>query len=754
MFRKKQENEILIPELVEGTIRKINVDSNNVTTYDVLLELDDGTPSKGLAVLKQSKGAYFRFKEGDVVICLKMPRASEAAYIVGGKETAKDYSPLTEDNLDYYIFGEYGEVSIRNPSEGGLSLKQEGSGLRMNTFNKDGTQYLYSDNQCFYNSSGFSYHGKAKLSFYYRDTNLELGDLSSNKFGFGFDWGKRKSLGEYGGEEESIPGLITPYKNKPVVFNRSVYNHMPNNWQGYDLEFSKIKLLSDSVADFPKNRRNENSRSNFSYNLDLAPNQIGEVIWGNVFDLDGYSLDSNYNKILNYPPSNVDSYLTHQTLRGRSLAYHFQVATSVSSDISYGVENNFLASINKEGFLYLNVPSTSENGIIPFQSSINFNTDPYQKSRIDSVATDAGIEPIPILNNYIINSQYKDAAQRTSVTSKDSFVPNPSTLTSKNRPKGIGVFGVDSKDKSASGLNRVSQTKYHNMYAACESLFANKIVKLNIPDNMSDDCKLQTGYSKNKSFEFPAKEMVGYGKGNLPNYMSTAVVKPSMPAIQTGGGVSACGMSEVEIDHKPLTNDFEFKDGKVVKPEGSTIAGNISAMLNFDGAVYTNIGKDTHDGKSMMLDSAGSMVCWLGKDNLNRSAVIQTDGSVSVNIGGQSGSQFNEGRLDIRVNVNEKGVVGDRPEGLDKTNGDYVISISKNGLVIAGMNRAPMIIRNSGDLCLESTNDIKLIAGGSIIKKEEFSEQKNVGENQDSTTTNVTGYCDLEALISSVQNIG
>jgi len=750
----KGRNKILSPELVEGTIRKINVDSNNVTTYDVLLNLDDGTPSKGLSLLKQSKGTYSRLKEGDVVICLKMPRSSGAAYIIGGKETAKDFSPITEDGLDYYIFGEYGELSIRKPSGGGLSLKQGGSGIKINTFNKDGSQYLYSDNQCFYNSSGFSYHGKAKLSFDLRDTDLALGVVEPNKFGFNFDWGKKKSLGEYGGVEDGIPGLIIPYKNKPIVFNRSVYNHMPNNWQGYDLEFSKIKSLSDSVADSSKNKRNQNSRSNFSYNLDLAPNQIGEVIWGNVFDLDGYSLDSNYNKLLNYAPSNIDSYLTHQTLRGRSIAYHFQVATSVSSDISYNVENNFLASINKEGFLYLNVPSTSESGLIPVQSNTNFNSDPYQKSRIDSAAINPGLEAIPILNNYIINSQYKDAIQRNSTTSKDSFIPNPSTLSSKNRPKGIGVFGFDSKNKSASGLSRVSQTKYHNMYAACETLFANKIVKLNIPGNMSDDCKLQTGYSKNKSFEFPRREMVGYGTGNLPNYMSTAVVKPSPPAIHTGGGVSVCGMSEEEVGHKPLTNDFEFKEGKIVKPEGTTAAGNISAMLNFDGAVYTNIGKDLQDGKSMMLDSAGSMVFWLGKDKLNRSAIIQTDGSVSVNIGGQSEGVFNEGRLDIRVNVNKKGVVGDRPEGLDKTNGDYVISISKSGLVIAGMNRAPMIIRNSGDLCLESTNDIKLIAGGSIIKKEEFSEQKNIGENQDSTTTNVTGYCDIESLISSAQNTG
>ena len=150
-----------------------------------------------------------------------------------------------------------------------------------------------------------------------------------------------------------------------------------------------------------------------------------------------------------------------------------------------------------------------------------------------------------------------------------------------------------------------------------------------------------------------------------------------------------------------------------------------------------------------MMDCAGSMLFWLGKDKEGRSAVVQTDGAVAINIGGQSGKEFNEGRLDIRVNVNKKGTAEERLKGLDRTNGDYVISVSKSGLVIAGMNNAPMVIRNSGDLCLESTSDIKLIAGGSIIKKEEFSEQKNIGENQDASTTKVSGFCKVDELINS-----
>lgn len=753
MYRKEK-NPILLPELVEGTIKGVNVNSDNVTTYDVLLHLDDGTTSKGLSLLKQSKYSYSRFKYGDVVICLKMPRSSEAAYILGGKETAKDHSPFSGDNSDYYVFSEYGEISIKSPSDGGLTIAQGGAGLKIKTSGKEGTQFLYSDNQCFYNSSGFSYCGKAKLNFEERDTDLLLASNEFNRFGFDFDWHKKDVLGEYGGQEESIPGLLLEYKNKPVVYSRSVFNHAPNNWQGFDLEFSKISDLSDSISDNSKNAKNQKARSNFSYNLDLASNQIGEVIWGNVFDMDGYILDSNYNKIQNITPTSLDSYLTHQTLRSRSIAYHFQVSTSATSDLKYDVDSNFIASINKEGFLYLNVPSTSENGVIPTVNDVSFSDNPFAKSRIVSNLTDATLEPIPIVNNYNIFSQYKDSAQRSQTISLSSSIPKKESLSSNLRPQGVGVFSIDSKNVNPSGKNRVNLTKYHNMYAACESLFANKVVQVNIPSNMSSDCGLQQSYSANKSFEFPAGERVGGGDSGFPSYMSTVSVKPSNPAIQTGGGVSVCGIPESELGHNPLTNDFSFKSGKIVKPKGTTAFGNVSASLNFEGAIYSNIGSDLHDGKSIMMDCAGSMLFWLGKDKEGRSAMLQTDGAVAINIGGQSGEAFNEGRLDIRVNVNQKGTSEERLKGLESANGDYVISISKAGLVIAGMNKAPMIIRNSGDLCLESTNDIKLIAGGSIIKKEEFSEQKNIGENQDSSTTKVSGFCNLDELINSATGSG
>jgi hypothetical protein len=149
-----------------------------------------------------------------------------------------------------------------------------------------------------------------------------------------------------------------------------------------------------------------------------------------------------------------------------------------------------------------------------------------------------------------------------------------------------------------------------------------------------------------------------------------------------------------------------------------------------------SVGADNVDNKSMILDTAGSLVMWLGKDKKNRSMIFQSDGDVLVNVGGsypKSASPddtppMNIGRFDLRVNVVDKGfydsgntissnktkygagTIGDKPNS-----SDYTISISEHGLVIAGMKSgAPMIIRNDGPLVLESASDKVTIKGMSV----------------------------------------
>lgn len=88
--------------------------------------------------------------------------------------------------------------------------------------------------------------------------------------------------------------------------------------------------------------------------------------------------------------------------------------------------------------------------------------------------------------------------------------------------------------------------------------------------------------------------------------------------------------------------------------------GGKSAHLNLEGSVEASIGKDNYDSKSIVLDTAGSIIAWLGKDKNGRSMVMQTDGDVLWSIGGSYAGngpddrQMNKGRFELRVNVTDK----------------------------------------------------------------------------------------------------
>ena len=223
-------------------------------------------------------------------------------------------------------------------------------------------------------------------------------------------------------------------------------------------------------------------------------------------------------------------------------------------------------------------------------------------------------------------------------------------------------------------------------------------------------------------------------------------VAPGAPAINPGGRISVAGRKK--RDYGTYSNAFSTTtDEGVAKKERVDFGGiptvspaGRSANINTEGSIEMSIGSDEADKKSLVLDMAGSMVAWFGKDENGRSVIMQTDGSVLVNIGGSygkgdgseyegAGSEanlsevFNKGSLDIRVNVVDKGFVGSSPPKSPKNKNpmasDYLISISDKGLVIAGMHTGkPMIIRNDGNIHIESTNTLRLFASDKIEFRE------------------------------------
>lgn len=163
-------------------------------------------------------------------------------------------------------------------------------------------------------------------------------------------------------------------------------------------------------------------------------------------------------------------------------------------------------------------------------------------------------------------------------------------------------------------------------------------------------------------------------------------------------------------------------------PASNTLpnAGGRSLHLNLDGSLESSIGANTVDRISWILDTAGGLVFRLGRDRQGRSAIIHTDGTVALEVGGfdylgetaddqvdtrfvgagksreqslpADQKRFRAGKVVIRVrraNADQTGPDGD----------DQVIIVDENGITL----------QTSGRLNLASDMDLTLQSKGKIL---------------------------------------
>jgi hypothetical protein len=127
-------------------------------------------------------------------------------------------------------------------------------------------------------------------------------------------------------------------------------------------------------------------------------------------------------------------------------------------------------------------------------------------------------------------------------------------------------------------------------------------------------------------------------------------------------------------------------------------AGGRSMFVNLDGSLELNIGRDTVDHKSIVLDTSGGIVSRIGKTNdaaHGASIISQLDGSVYIQVGGDKV----EG--DASVDNPTVRFVVKGPTSNDE------ITIDENGIRIRG--------GNDKNIILDSQKDIILAAKGRIL---------------------------------------
>ena len=453
----------------------------------------------------------------------------------------------------------------------------------------------------------------------------------------------------------------------------------------------------------------------------MAPNQIIEVIAGNV-SRNRVPLDINYNPILlgdeNRIPTTrrVDSYIKSGIVDKRGMGYHFQLNTRNRIEEECLYNKNFVFALDKEGAFRLNVPKTSKLGNVIFPVSADFYTKGFGVSSSPNTLVPP-VVPTPVVRQ-----------------NGNSYSPPESPMNF--RKTGIKYVGLKDHTESPAGESdveydgsgiRINPTMYHNMWACAERSIANSISEVRTLSYTTED-------QENPIYQIPRNkpgviEVTDFKKnGKKPRLKySTIEVLSGKPAIHNGGGNYYGGQPASKVEGKPYSNSFKVEDQVIIDDrDTSEDPGGISGNINFEGSVITSIGKDNYDGKSMLMDCAGSLVSWIGADKNGRSLVTQTDGGVILEIGNpdkqdmyQEGKSSN-GSLYIRVNVTSKGSASAPNERNKKGEfDDYIISVSEEGLVIWGANpNKPMIFRNAGNINIESTRGgIYLSAADKIYHK-------------------------------------
>jgi hypothetical protein len=150
-----------------------------------------------------------------------------------------------------------------------------------------------------------------------------------------------------------------------------------------------------------------------------------------------------------------------------------------------------------------------------------------------------------------------------------------------------------------------------------------------------------------------------------------------------------------------------------------------------DGSLEMSIGANTVDRVSLTLDTAGAIVSRLGRDRSGRSIIMQTDGTIAIEVGGfdfvgegsddnvdsrfvgrgddrdaalpKDPNRFKSGKIVIRLRRSNSDSSGPDPD-----NADSLLILDETGMTIQSAGRLNLL--SEMDLTLESKSRIMLEA--------------------------------------------
>lgn len=498
---------------------------------------------------------------------------------------------------------------------------------------------------------------------------------------------------------------VAAFRNPPFVERRHILYEFGTGWN-VDTKQEEERMLREGILPVRIFSDRRERRSNI-LSLSLSyPNELMEVVDGTLVDVFGNLLDINRG-ILPVPSGkDVKAFLESVMENARhTVALHREINTRkgwvyTSSNIPHLVDipdtsksadnardrSRWFIDVDKEGLTKINIPATSETGNVPclvrHESSSAVKVDDQGNAKPDGRDEDDA--------KRLFRNDLKEGAQRQDVF-LDQFGPG-----------GITVKCVTSRDKQSADLsltNRLSGKETSKVDGQTAYL----------------PPMIQAG----TAFHSIVKTAEKLLKASMNMVSYDAVNKDAQPPKGDGAAVN-----DKVIQSFLASAGEAVKRDKAGRPTNYPNAGGRSLNANFDGSVELSIGANTVDRLSWIMDTAGGIVAHIGRDRYGRSAVIQMDGSLALEIGGydylmdtstadqrftnrketlkQDINVFRAGKVVIRVR--RANVAGTGPdEGID--NLDQVLIIDENGVSIQA----------TGQLSLKSTMDMVLQSKGQIV---------------------------------------
>lgn len=460
-------------------------------------------------------------------------------------------------------------------------------------------------------------------------------------------------------------------KNPPFVEKRELIREFAliSNVQR---DQEEAELYSENKNNIQKNvypdRRN--SRSNaFSLSL-FSPNELMEEIKGTGVDVFGNILDINRKPLqigkdkLSLDSQNTknskESFLLIKEEERKSIAYHFEI--NAKKDLT----------VSRDFF--------SEKDYARARSRLFFDIDKEGQFKIN-IPSSSESGNVPLLTRYENFSEFQVDDEEKADTQEpnkllyradgldirhDSFAAKKSIRkdVDDNAP---GVITVKKNGQEITPIDRITNkhirygTAFHDITDTCFAHQSNDYIKYQIEDFITISSDVSDKSSVNEIH--PIKD----------------IISDSMDIGKNAGGRSG--------------------------------------SITFDGSIDMNIGANTLDRQSLIMDTAGGNVINLGKDKRNISAAISMDGHLLMQVGNwniDSDSRFGEtstfsgGAIDIRV-INSGGKA-------------TMVRIDDMGVTIMSPTR--LSLSANGDINITSTAKIALEAEEIVLNNRLVSKNK------------------------------